>query len=355
MILFFNVFVTDQRSSQGGMNRVDRLDLFKYSLASYACIDRITEVIVYCQLDGGYKTREEELLTYIYSLFNVDIIPVTFRSYSPANQHEWQETLTQTGLHLVDEPILYMGNDDHVFIDYDLDVLYEGLNLMAKEPVDQINTIHISSWVEAISTVYGLNDFRLNGRYWEAELLYSDACQIVNSTFFKHVFFDLKMGDVFMRRTDPFLTNWYPTLGDYAFPSDVPHPKVKTFVPLRELVRHFDAYWHVRVPFDCCPLLEIPAGFFEGNIKTYSGLLQDVPLFWRSRMPGANNFDSLGKLGDMILARNEAHKKEMTAPHERAHQRPTLCVPAEPKNNYRSFGNDTILPLEEKYIEVGYR
>ena len=350
MILFFNVLVTDSRASASGMNRVDRLDLFKYALASYSCIDRVSKVIIYCELAGSYKNREEELKEYIRSIFAGK--EVEYHSYSPSNQREWRDMLGGSVLLTTKEPILYMGNDDHIFIDYDLDVLNEGLDLMAKEPEDQITTIHISSFTEGISTIYGLNDFRQVGRYWETELLYSDACQIVNAAFFRHVFFDLDMGGEYMRRTDNFLTNWYPTLGDFKFHSSKPHPKVKMFMPLRELVRHFDAYWHIEVPLDEVPLLEIPKGFFENDIQIPDGVLpEDIPLFWRDRV---KTYPEISDREGLVAARNEKHYRAITAPHNRVYQRPGVRQPARAENNYRDLGNGR-LPLEQKWIEIGYR
>jgi hypothetical protein len=219
-----------------------------------------------------------------------------------------------------------MGNDDHVFIDRDTDVLYEGLDLWAREPADQINTIHISSWTEAISTIWGLNDYTRVGRYWVTDMLYPDACQIVNSTFFRHVFFDLQMGDTYMRRTDPFLTNWYPHLGDYAFSSKTDHPKVKMFTPLREQVRHFDAYPHVNVSFEDCPQLTLPNG-------QMSNILDVKP----------DNVQYIGHL--------EAHRRAMTAPHTRGFQDPRPR--GKPSDHYRHTPDGERLPLDEETLKIG--
>jgi len=320
MILFFNVLVTDRRASVGGLNRFDRLDIFKYALYSFSKIG-LTDVIIYCQLEGAYLAREQELKDFIYKTF-CGGCKISYSSHSPANQAEWQAMLKNSPLLTTDKPIIYSGNDDHIFIDYDTEVFYEGVDLFNSEPADQINTIHISSWTEAISTVYGLNDFDTVGRYWTTELLYSDAIQVVNSTFFKHIFFDLNMGNDYMRRTDNFLTNWYPYLGNFAYPSSVPHPKVKTFIPLREQVRHFDSYWHIGVSDDDCPKLEIPTGF---KIK------EEEPAIY-----------------------NLAHRKAILAPHNREYQRPGVRAPAVRTVKYRDFGNG-VLPLPEKYVTAGYR
>lgn len=326
LILFVNVLVTDTRASAGGMNRADRLDVFKYTLASYACIDRITSVIVYCQLDGAYRSREGELRDYINTVF--PRLAVEYHAHSPSTQAEWMQELERCGLLTASSPILYLGNDDHVFIDHDTEMLYEGLDLMAQEPFHQINTIHISSWTEAISTVYGLNDYILRSRYWEASLLYSDAIQIVNSTFFRHLFGDLSMGSDYMRRTDNVLTNWFPTLGDYRYPSAVPHPPVKTFVPLRELVRHFDAYWHIGVPFEYVPMLSIPEDFFNKGYQC--------------------------KVSSPVES-NLAHRRAMIAPHNRGYQRPGVRVAAQPSIKHRFIADGVELPLDEATIQIGMR
>jgi len=305
-------------------------------------------VVIYCELDGGYKARERELRGYIDTIFAGRLID--YYDYSPSNQHEWRKALERGSLLTTAYPIIYSGNDDHVFIDYDLDVLYEGLGYMEQEPSDQINTLHFSSWTEAISTVYGLNDFTQRGRYWVADLLYSDAIQVVNPTFFKHVFFDLEMGDAYMRRTDEFLTNWYPTLGDFKYPSTASHPKVKTFVPLRELVRHFDAYWHIGVPLDDCPMLEIPKGFFEGQIDVC--LPHSLPLFWGGKI--SSPYGGAFEPEEITYMRNQAHRRTMIAPHNRGYQHPGVRTPAIATNKWRDFGNG-VLPLEERYIRDGFR
>ncbi len=354
MHLLFNVLITDSRFSHGGLNRVDRLDLFKYTLASYACIDRITDVTIYCQLDGGYASRWQELCDWVNSLFP-SVRSLVLDNSSPSNQGEWQRALAGSGLLTATDPILYSGNDDHVFIDTDLSTLYEGLDLMAREPADQINTVHISSWTEAISTVYSLGEFETVGRYWLTDQLYPDAIQVVNSAFFRHVFFDLDMGDAPMRRTDSFLSNWYPYLGDYRFPSSKPHPAVKTFVPLRELVRHFDAYLHIGVSAEDCPLLQVPAGFWDNQIRPGIWSPEDLPLFWRSRVAADSPVPDPLFRDQCKASRKLDHYRAMTAPHMRAWQDPTGRQTAKAAPRFRLFPHGERLPLEEHYIQLGYR
>ena len=209
------------------------------------------------------------------------------------------------------------------------DVVTEILATSTGKPKDQINTIHITSWTEAISTVWGLREFTLNGRYWETDMLYSDAIQVVNNRFFEHVFFGLEMGDAYMRRTDDFLTNWYPYLGDFRFKSKVPHPKVKSLIPLREQTRHFDAYWHVGVPFEYCPMLQIPAGFFDGKIEvTDYSKPEDFPLFWSQRFRGFPLTHPDYLRDKRMAVHNLNHHRVMIAPHDRNLQSPNARTPA---------------------------
>lgn len=377
MILFFNVLITNNRNS--GPNRIDRLDLFKYVLASYSCIDRITDIIIYAELDNDYKNREIELRDYIYLIFENK--KVEFYNFSPCNQRQWQKALDNSIILTTKQPILYSGDDDHVFIDYELNGLYEGLDLLINENQDQINTLHFTSWPESISTIYnfeklyGIKSFEHKKLYWISELLCGDAIQIVNNTFFKHIFFNLDMKDIFIRRTSGvFLTNWYPTLGNYKFSSNKEHPKVKRFTPLREMARHFDSYFHVNMPFSHCPPLNIPYGFFQNNIKiNYCGkrknefyninplaekyfiedesgtddkkMIEDLPLFWKNKITDIEDYSHHYLRQDLINGRNLSHKKIITAPHHRTCQTKDWGI-----SYYEGE-----LDLEEKYIKVGYR
>lgn len=383
MILFINVFVTNQRASNGGLNRYDRLDIFKYCLSSFSSIDRIDEIIIYCELSPDYKHREPELRDYIDVIFNNKNIQ--FFNYSLTNQLEWQKAIFNSTILTTSKPILYSGNDDHIFIDYNLNVLYEGIELLKLESESQINTIHITSWTEGVSTIYNLNEFSLVGSYWKSPLLYPDAIQIVNKTFFQHFFFNLDLRGDFVRRTDWILENWYPFLGGYKYESKTDHPKVQTFLPLRELVRHFDAYFHISVPLSYCPLLKIPDGFFNNNIKinycsqnkseffnlnpmspcyfteNESGcddkkMIEDLPIFWKNKITDVIDNSSVFNREEIVNARNLAFKKIMTAPHHRIYQIPhgTTIVPAATAVNSKSIG-DGDLNLEEQYLKIGSR
>jgi hypothetical protein len=358
MYLFVNNIITDNRNT--GPNRFDRLDIFKYSLASLACIDIITHAIIYAELDGSYSGRESELRTFLDEIF--PNAKVEYYNSSPSNQTEWRKVLENSPVLEKDAITFYDGNDDHIFLDYELAGLYEGIELLKKEPQEQINTIHISSWPEAISTLYygtvsGGPREEPSKLYWSYHNYCEIAMQVVNSTFFKHIFLESVFGDTFARRTDTMFSGW----GGYKYPTTTPHPPIKMFVPLREMMRHFEAYWHVGVSEDICPRLIVPNGFFKKDIKiNYCAprkegfynmnpvssdgddkkMLEDIPLFWKGRVSEILDYSNLYSREAVLAGRNNAHRALITVPHDRHWQG-------------QSYGG--ILPLDEKYIQIGYR
>jgi len=369
MTLFFNVFITGNRHT--GPNRVDRVDLFKYALSSYATINRITDVIIYCQLDTQYQHREQELRDFINNRF-CHATNVSYYNFSPDNQAKWQEALLKSPCLNEDEITIYGGNDDHIFTDYTTEGLYEGIALMEKEPKDQITTLHFSSWPEAISTIhYNFPYTRPTNLYLRSEAWCELAMQVVNSTYFKHIFFNLNMGDNFVRRTDTINSGgWYPLLGGFKHPSKVPHPKAVQFVPLREMGRHFDSYFHVGMPYSNCPPLTLPEGFFDSNIKINYGpgrmlgyynvnplaqnyylagdpdgcddkkMIEDLPVFWKDRVSEIQYNIGQHTRAELFEGRNKAHRDLITTPHFRGYQKQTY---------------EGVLPLPEEMIAVGFR
>ena len=65
MILFLNVFITNERlypqlyESLTSQRKESKLDVFKYTLASYAVIPW-SKIIIYCELDQDFIHHREE-------------------------------------------------------------------------------------------------------------------------------------------------------------------------------------------------------------------------------------------------------------------------------------------------------
>ena len=314
MILFLSVFITDNGSKwhRGHYGTsYDRLNVFKYTLASYSVI-KWSHVIIYYDLDVSYESRREELKGWINSLF---INPIVY-DYRLTHQSEWRKAMEEVFSFEDDDLVWFCCNDDHVFIDYDTDLLYR---LEAK--LSSISTIYpyvacgFSHWPEylAYSAKPSYHPYpripQNDGIIIEDTEEYcivrdwntNDSIMIVNKNWLKYLWCEVDYGDIRLIRPD-----WWP--GVRLVPTTM-------IVPYRELVRHYDVYTHVNIDINLCPPLYIPDGFFENDIKilycaeqrkpgyfhinpqieNYYSLdhlygvdsrycLEDLPLFWKNRI-----------------------------------------------------------------------
>ena len=71
-------------------------------------------------MDVSYESRREELKGWINSLF---INPIVY-DYRPTHQSEWLKAMEEVFSFEDDDLVWFCCNDDHVFIDYDTDLLY---------------------------------------------------------------------------------------------------------------------------------------------------------------------------------------------------------------------------------------
>lgn len=308
MILFLSVFITDNGSKwhRGHYGTsYDRLNVFKYTLASYSVI-KWSHVIIYYDLDVSYEDRREELNGWINSLF---INPIVY-DYRLTHQSEWRKAMEEVFSFEDDDLVWFCCNDDHVFIDYDTDLLYR---LEAK--LSSMSTIYpyvacgFSHWPEglAYSTKPSYSPASHQGIIEDTEEYcivrdwnYNDSIFIVNKNWLKYLWCEVDYGDIRLARPD-----W--VTGVRLVPTT-------TIVPYRELVRHYDVYTHAGIDLNLCPPLQMPDGFFENDIKILycsqerkpgyvhinpqienyyshdlSGVdsrycLEDLPLFWKNRI-----------------------------------------------------------------------
>jgi hypothetical protein len=305
MILLINVIITNHRKHGFHYNRYglpgsNRLDIFKYSLASLAILDW-SKVIIYCHLDNPYKPRWIELESWIHQLFSNAKV-YNYRNW--LTKH-WRDAYYRDLSSENDRFIWFMGNDDHIFLDYNLDMVKKIIELMGNDPSPDISC-YFSHWPEIIR-YSGEKPHYAGDTAW---FMWNnhDAIQIITKEVFHRWWFNWDWGQRNVTRSDfmKFTIN-YP---------------LKCYVPFRELVRHFDGYSHALHAPDLCPPLAIPSGFFDKNMKIaychptglepnrkykgetgwidmnplrpyrtvaangvdYRYTLADMPLFWRGRV-----------------------------------------------------------------------
>ena len=137
MVLLFNVYITGQSSTRGAweqagivydrgnLDRPNKLDILKYSLASYAVAYPWKRVILNLEIDPAYlpEDRQQELKDFAYNEFKGT--EIFYSSKRNLNQQEWINTYSLIN----DDVIFYQCNHDHIFIDNSTDYLEELVKL----------------------------------------------------------------------------------------------------------------------------------------------------------------------------------------------------------------------------------
>lgn len=303
MILLFNVIITNNRLY--GYKRSpwypadDRFDVFKYSLSSYGQMHQFFDkVILFVELGHEYKNRYYELEEYAKGIFGRKVKLFDYRNLYT---RDWR-SFCDTWLKDDNEIIWYCGNDDHIFIDYDLDVVRSAIDKMSFD-YDPYSIFYYSHWPEQMRISYHYKA-KLSECKDLVEYNWStfDSIVAMKSARMKKYWFDTDFGD-FPRA---YRTDVLKEIG-YEMTS-------KVYAPLREIIRHYDGYSHVGKLDNITSPIYIPPGFFDNDIKItigsnnrkpgytvlnpnsknlysfdkngcdYRWVESDIPLFWRDKI-----------------------------------------------------------------------
>lgn len=303
MILLLNVKITSQGLSHyeraSWLPKYDRLDIFKYCLASYAALlPLVDRCEFFIELAPEFSHRYDELNEYIRSLYPEDKLSLHwYRHYYCRDWRKWCDD----NLDDPDELIWFAGNDDHIFLDYSLDLLESGLNHLTNDS-NGLSQLYYSHWPEQIRLSYHqagtiTNDSNYIVRSWRT----FDAITIMKATRWRCYWFDQDWADMPVFRTDALWHAGYELTGP-------------VYIPTRELVRHYDGYSHVGSLANISPPLFIPPKFFQAQMKIRCGyddrdndcvninptsewlyafnstgtdyrmVVADIPLFWKGRI-----------------------------------------------------------------------
>lgn len=285
--------------------RYGRFDIFKYCLASYSVLTPLVDkFLFYIQLADDCAGREAELEPYIRSLFPEDKLDL--RWYRNNHTRDWRQVCEE---HLRDdnEVIWFAGNDDHIFIDYNLDMVNAAITTLKTDP-DPLSVVYYSHWPEQARMSHLLGGQPTpDGNFIKYHWQNYDGIQMFKSARFKRYWYDADYGNDLVFRPDD-LKNHY----GYNLPSWF-------YAPTREIVRHYDGYVHIgNEVTDIAPCLFIPPGFFESQMQVRIGFKdrdnnatnfdpsstnlyntnpssadyrwteEDIPLFWRNRITKIN-------------------------------------------------------------------
>src|SRR3990167_2100013 len=330
MILFVNVFITDERYNPSGYKDLSqthrvhsKFDVFKYTLASYSVI-KWTQAIFYIKLEKKYIHRRKELEEFIHALFpnNTKIHDYRLDSYQ-----SWLEAIKLPTL-ADDAWIWFTCNDDHPFIDSSLESLENLLKLASKLSAEKNKYVAIfhTHWPELIANKKRLLKVKnkpYHRRYENATVIEENneyilttsrhcvSIQLITKKLLHLWFANPDRCPQDLRRTDGI----------------VPPEEQITMIPYREIARHFDAYSHSVVPLKVVPPMFIPLGFFDKKMKIQYGgdkrlsgyvflhldkkiiaqeithkardssnfcdsnTIEDIPLFWKNRIADIKRYE----------------------------------------------------------------
>jgi hypothetical protein len=231
------------------------MDVFKYMLYSYRELP-FTDIYLFILLDNEFKNQQNELENYIYNNFsnlNKHKIHITFDRYY--QQSKWipfmSELFDKFG---PNELVWFTQNDDHIFIDFNMEILNEGLELLKNDP-SKHKSLYYSHWPEILKMSGKYQEPILINNYIKFKLSLLDSIQIFNLQLLFHVIVEYKW------KTDHNRID--SVLNELARRPSEEDPLNQTiYVPLREIVRHFDGYDHARMDRTACGPLILPCNTF---------------------------------------------------------------------------------------------
>jgi hypothetical protein len=215
------------------------------------------EVYLFILLDREFAERRERLDEFIRTTFSrleQDKIHITYDRFK--KQHQWAPFMKHiTEKHGENELVWFSQNDDQVFVDFNMDILNEGIQTLKSDP-NPHKSIYLSHWPEIIKASGKYRPPTLTGNYIKFDLSLLDSIQIFSMKLLYDIFVEYHWKSDHHMRIDSIL-------GELMnIPSDDNPLSQTIFAPLRELVRHFDGYDHVKMDRSACPPLELPVNTF---------------------------------------------------------------------------------------------
>ena len=137
MKVLFNVKITDIRMGYpyrraAWMPNPERYDVFRYCLASTAVLEPLVSKFVFCvTLAPELADRQQELEAYMRELFPADKLELIWSRCDYGR--DWKR-ICDKYLDDPDEIVWLACNDDHIFIDSNLDMVESAINWLDLDP-----------------------------------------------------------------------------------------------------------------------------------------------------------------------------------------------------------------------------
>ena len=306
MIVLFNVKITDVRMGYPyhvgrgtWVPNPERIDVFKYCLASTSALEPlVTKFHLYITLSPECEHRRAELEAFIHEIIPKDKLHLVWSRNDYGR--DWAKTTNEI---LTDpkELIWLACNDDHIFVDYNLDVVNSAIATLNQDP-DPDAVVYYSHWPEQMRISKHHNgELTPDGNFIKYQWENFDGIMILKAGRLKK-YWERDYGNALMFKVD-----YLGAHHGYVCPGNI-------YTPTRELVRHYEGYAHVNQTAEMSnlsPPLYIPHGFFERDLKVRIGYpnrkegwqnlyaaaewlynanpngsehrwcVEDIPLFWK--------------------------------------------------------------------------
>ena len=310
MIVLFNVKITDVKMTWPYQGTVydrapwfpvsNRFDIFKYCLASRAVMAPVVDKFIFYIDLAEFAPRQEELYAYMQSIFPQDKLEVNW--YRIDRTQTWRDMCAERFTNN-NELVWYEGNDDHIFIDSNLDMIKASIATLNAD-ADPNAVMYYSHWPEQMRMSMVQNgELTPDGNFIKFQWDTVDSLLLMKASRFKRYWHETDCGQDNMYRSDSL--GWQYGL---KIPGTV-------YSPTRELVRHYDGYSHVgKMLGAIAPPLYVPLGFFDNAMQVRIGYperldgwtnlysaaerlysidpngvearwcVEDIPLFWKNHI-----------------------------------------------------------------------
>jgi len=299
MIVWFNCKISDVRPNpqpRYHLRNDNRFDIARYSFASMAPLEPLVSKFIFnLEMADGHAGQEKEMEAWLRSVLPEDKLIMHWHRCDSYSQ--WREK--QQEFEAIGDPFIFMGgNEDHVFVDNNIDIFEKFESTLAAD-TSIFATALTTHYPECIRASYVLGG-TWNSPFVKYVTANNDSNRIIKKELFDWYLEQVRDPNKFMFRTE----HW----------NDIVVPDNNAYTATKEQFRHIDGYAHVGIKADQAPPLEIPPGYFENNIKIRYGFndhqadcvninplsatlyaedgkgadyrfcLEDIPAFWNSRI-----------------------------------------------------------------------
>jgi hypothetical protein len=261
MIILYNIHLKPNRTvfyERPNLRSDDRIDIFKYSIATHAVTDPlVSKFLFFISIDSEWENRKEEIEKFIYNNHDEEKVKIEWKAKETLE--EWQNLSYELDK-IDDKTIYFLSNEDHIFIDYDLEALFYTIKEVENDP-NPFSAMFYSHWPELIRVAKRLGgNLSSSGYSVNFDWSVHDSIRLIRKELWRKYWFDWDFRDLPPSTNISSIKKFLPD----GF-------NVSCHVPTREICRHYDGYSHVGNLFNYYPPLEIPKGFLSKNMTVRYG------------------------------------------------------------------------------------